>query len=276
MTTFIIFSDVHAILPAMVALQTQAHTLVPIFLGDIIGYGVHPVQTANRVMSWVLDKQGIALAGNHDAVAQGIAIPQSPEAIALDREHGNRLKHSASDTYEWLTTLKPQGEWQGMDGFYLAHDTFYASNGTIQNRAWGYATQTPLSATNQVENMLEMDNSFRFLAVGHYHVPFLGKYDREQKKVIPVESVWQAQKHVINVQETPLLLNVGSISLPRAGSKASYVLLEQDSAQPDQITIEFKELRFKHNKVRDEIESYPESLKTTILEQLNGVEEPNA
>ena len=80
----------------------------------------------------------------------------------------------------------------------------------------------------------------------------------------------------INLHEQPVILNVGSIALPRNGARAAYVLLSYND-KADRVEITFKEIHYNWGEVIKTLDnaSYPSALQKTVSEQLRNVRLPN-
>jgi diadenosine tetraphosphatase ApaH/serine/threonine PP2A family protein phosphatase len=81
--TLALLSDVHANLPALQACLAHARAegaSAYAFLGDLVGYGAHPAEVLDTVMS-LAAAGAVVLRGNHDEAALAPAAPHGQEAV---------------------------------------------------------------------------------------------------------------------------------------------------------------------------------------------------
>ncbi len=278
MTEYIVFSDVHAILPALRSLQEEADNRIPIFLGDVLGWGTDPLPVMNRLHKWLTeDKNSIALIGNHDAVALGfVAGIHGEEEEEVDRRHAELI----SDTHrQWLKDRKVEQHW--MDGYYLGHDEFSGSKAThgldLHGRAWGYVSNTATNAHRYLRHFTTQYPNARLVMVGHGHKPYLARYNRETGEFTEY-TISEVPITLKNLSQRPALINVGSLGLPRDDFGAAYIIFEQGTT-PDTVHLQFRSLRFDVSRLLGEDssfqqETYPKSMRENIYDSLNLVKQP--
>jgi predicted phosphodiesterase len=244
----ILFSDVHAIPHALSALLRQiAIDDVIWFLGDLLGYGPFPKDTLTTMMHLMQrNRQNICLLGNHDeAIAtwkpeeQGrefriedrvfSADPFQPHARQIINQHGDLLYTSAPAQMGWLRQLKPTAIPVDFPKVFLAHGKYDPDNNS--KALWTYATKT-IDLASAYLTELRQHQPVRLFAVGHRHVPALFQWDATEqhlKRYQPFDQKWY---HFDHLDDEPLILNPGSLSLPRLEgvSTSAYVILETDDA----------------------------------------------
>jgi predicted phosphodiesterase len=248
------FSDLHAILPALRALQAaiKDEALDACwFLGDAVGYGTRPEQVLSALAEWLPTfKSHVWLRGNHDDGLFGLRSGhayhftdmQTPSnhwfkfvAMKILMDHHAKLAQNPLPKH--FENLKPTCDIG--DGIYLAHGT-YSDND--EHALWEYATNSHEKVQGQFAGL---PSGARLLAVGHYHVPSLYQKLATGVEEIPIRF---GETHVFEgISERPILMNVGSVSLPRvvAGKRncPTYVILELDHAQ-DRACVSFRRLTF--------------------------------
>jgi hypothetical protein len=118
-----VLADIHANLPALVAVLEDAalqgielESKAFWCLGDVIGYGPHPVETLNFLKDYV-DRQAWVM-GNHEAMLADLLMPQDLKFI----EDQSRLIR--------VVTKKGEGEEIVARGLFLTEDEWYRTNST--------------------------------------------------------------------------------------------------------------------------------------------------
>ena len=254
----VVFSDVHAILQAFddfIAEATAAGAEVFWFLGDIIGYGPHPVAALERLYTLMKqDKRNCCVLGNHDCgVVQwhqrqeetGIQVgdqiissdPFQPEARQINHIHADLLAEKVPDLLQWLAGLPLRA--QPLPGFYLAHGSFAPDSD--HNTVWTYGTKSSYVAKDQLKRLMKMAGAamvspstetlapVRLAAYGHYHVPALYRWDSQHQDLLVADPFAEEWFTFGDLTAAPVLINPGSISLPRPNApyvQASYALLD--------------------------------------------------
>jgi len=246
----VLFSDIHSAPAALTALldEVNAKGVDALWcLGDLVGYGPAPLQVI-YLLRGLLD-QGrspdqpphIVLQGNHD---QGVAFGN--ELFQFDAE-------ARAIVVEQRATL-PEADlgWLGklplfqmpLPGYCLAHGAFVPQR--QYDLLWVYGTQSKSSVFQQLKTARaycdEHHTTPRVIAVGHSHIPTLWQWNAQSQTLIQ-PPIWAKKTHYFeNVHESPLVLNPGSITLPREGVAqpcATYILMD---IQGDRVAIEFCQL----------------------------------
>lgn len=256
-----LFSDVHAIHHSLFALDRELkQEQVDVYwcLGDVVGYGPYPQAVIDR-MKQILkrDERNLLLRGNHD---DGVGF--------WDREEGGRRRAlfdlGAKRIIErharlldptdraWLRDLPL---WAAQAGCFLAHGAFAT---TDEAMLWQYATRDVALARATLERAWgaaqEINEVMRLVAVGHYHVPALLRWDDNGGRLELLNPWENGGLHRFEaLSRCPLVLNPGSISLPRdvgERSTASYIVMELED---DCVTLQFRQLAFDYCPVLDDI-----------------------
>jgi len=238
------YSDIHACYAPLAALyNTLPSDYVHWCLGDLVGRNQEPVQVVRAVQAATANG-GFTLIGNHDACAVGKSphimwgIPE--QKIAL--RHGEQIMQADEPLWRWLRGLEPQTV--PLAGFFAAHDFFelYPPK-LLEHRQWVYATRNQETRAEQMDNLLLRSQltqePVRALLFGHSHVPYLGVWDGTAFAYRhPFKKEWY---EFDDLAARPVMLNVGSVALPRQGSPACYVLLEVDEHH-NALRVGFREL----------------------------------
>lgn len=282
---YAVFSDVHAIHPALEQVIFELAQLptphIPIFLGDVVGYGPQPRQTTLTLFQYMqAHPHALALLGNHDALMLGLSNfgrgnsnDSTDDPIAqLARQHGATLQGD-EDIMEWLRGLTPQAILPGHKDILIAHDEFIVHTQDLSIRKWGYPTKDSKAVKAQLRNLNRYSKmNFRALFVGHRHTPALYQYDSEQRNVITYEPT--ASVHVFEDvgPGNPVIVNVGSIALPRDGAQATYVLLTIDDAS-NKLTVEFRHVSYPTETPLYGLSqaTYPEALRAKVSSWIKSI-----
>jgi diadenosine tetraphosphatase ApaH/serine/threonine PP2A family protein phosphatase len=173
-------------------------------LGDLVGYGPDP----NECAALLREHEHISLSGNHDwAVLEKLDI----DNFNRDAQIAIRWTRQAisQETHDYLATLPPTRETRP---FTLVH-------ASPRHPVWEYILDAYTAALN-------FDHfETPYCLVGHSHVPVI--YAEEADKVIvrPPEN-----DRLIQLQETRLIINPGSVGQPRdADPRAAYALLNTET-----------------------------------------------
>ena len=244
-----LFSDLHAIRQALDALQQdlahlriegQARQVDAVWcLGDLVGYG--PLPTVVRdVHEWIdQSAQSVCLRGNHDDALLKILDERTPPlnmrqaAAEVLSTHATILQSSAPEEIAWLRQL--QAFATPLPGVALAHGYFDPDD--QQNSLWLYGTQSAGYRRRQVESLRKRQDSPFLIALGHYHMPGLWQFEvGERIEEKEFGNLWETPWFEFPLDpQRPVMLNTGSISLPRFRDGndpepryASYVLLDFD------------------------------------------------
>lgn len=214
-----IISDIHANAIALDAVLADAESCGAervICLGDVVGYGPEPEQTATRIRQVA----AASLAGNHDDAVAGRLDPSDFIDLAADAvsRHREALSH---ENIEWLKNLPYV--YRGWN-FACAHGDFTAPE------SFEYVTDVESAKANFAARPEQM------LFVGHSHVPeiFLVGVSGNVYELPPTDFTMEDGKRYI--------VNPGSVGYPRTdGStcESTYVLYD-DSER----TVTFRRLPF--------------------------------
>ena len=221
MMKYAIMSDIHGNLEAFKAAVSDARKRgcgMMVCLGDLTGYG----DQSRECVDFAMKTMDVCLMGNHDIVCCGKEEPlefASNRNFDVDIEAGRSLGAKAK---AWLSS-RPY-VW-GRTEFACAHSEFSSPSD------WFYILQ-PKDAWQSLWTRSE-----QILFVGHTHIPRLMK--------IPADKVRQAQsfdekeamagmmglkeiksKSCKIVPGARYVVNVGSVGLPRKGSRSSYCVYD--------------------------------------------------
>jgi predicted phosphodiesterase len=255
----VLYSDVHAILQAMTALETELGAIQPDavwFLGDATGRGPSPHRVVGRVRSLQERYSGASILGNHDMDVLGRMSDGGmmigdrlftesgfdPVELAQHRDHAKLMKDVTQENYHWLDSLPLWAEPLDGLGFYLAHG--YFAPGDKARTIWTYATENEGIIKDQIRTVrAQAHTPPRLIAVGHYHIAGLWQLcDERLIEYDPWADEWVT---LDNVDEQPVVLNTGTASFPRRkGDFGNYVILEFDQKSPNQLRIGFRPLPF--------------------------------
>lgn len=224
---YAIISDLHSNRQALKAVLTDMLPLSIddiICLGDIVGYGPSPRETAELA----LQKIKYFVLGNHDAVVCG----------KLSSEFFN---DNARKVIEWTKTKLDPGVSKFLYGlpFMLSGPGFICTHGEFSEPGrYGYIIEP-----KEAEEAFHSCN-YSMLFAGHSHVPciFVTGASGKVYQIPPQDFALEEGKRY--------LVNVGSVGQPREGDiRASYVIFDTSK----------KELVFR--KVPFDIEAYCEDVK---------------
>lgn len=245
-----IFSDVHAIPLALHRFKIELGQVDAYwFLGDALGYGPLPVMTLDVLHKLMTGSdQHVCLLGNHDlAVLENYHSEGTQrifeiggKEITTDRfrrcarqivdSHTTIMAYKSPHLLDWMAKWPLRA--MPIPGFYIAHGDYTANDAET---AWVYGTRTRQSARSQLIHLRQqydenhVPETPRLIAVGHYHVPALYRWNAESDDLEELDPWARDWYTVDDPTVTPLVVNPGSISLPRpavAHPRPSYILLE--------------------------------------------------
>lgn len=200
-----VLSDIHANLPALDAVLAALPEVDAVWqLGDVVGYGPHPVAVIERLT----ERNAGGVRGNHDAAAIGELDTEwfNGDARAAVEWSGAQL---TSATKGWLRKL-PATVTQ--DGFTLAH-------ASPRDPVWEYVYSPSIAAA--VMGSFETDHCL----VGHTHVPLVFRQAHGG-----VETLEPRIGEVLELDERRTILNPGSVGQPRDGDpRASAMVLDTEA-----------------------------------------------
>ncbi len=279
-----VFSDIHAMLPALHSLlhdlgQTQIDAIW--CLGDMTGYGMRPDDVVAEIRELLTQDHphplNRCLLGNHDQallevlrqrcgadLAEDLRVLQhmNTDARTIIEHHSQRFDCVGEDVV-WLASLPPMTAFapdEGLPGVVLAHGHYYpddpgwsllgygASDGAIRQQQAAYL---PIAA--------------RLLLLGHsHHAALYTLNDLNTPQALDIGQ-WQA----LSTEHTTLI-DVGSISLPRDERDCpTYIWLDVDADAGWHI--QFRRLRYNTGNILQHLTSgYP--AERALREQLRRVD----
>jgi predicted phosphodiesterase len=252
----VIYSDVHAIPQAMSAFEQTLRGLQPDavwFLGDLVGRGHAPYRVVATARNILNRYSGVVLLGNHDMSAlgrlpdlllnvNGAQLSDSGfplEQIKQDRAHAAEIQERSPELWEWLNTLQYRA--MPLPGYLLAHG-YFAPDDDMRT-VWHYATRNGGLRLEQLRQAREGSPvPPRLIALGHYHIAGLWQW---QENELCEFDIWaQEWVELHNLTAQPVILNAGTLSLPRReGDHGNYVVLDI-ADDLDSVRVGFRHLRF--------------------------------
>jgi len=202
-----IVSDIHSNMDALDAVHAAVERLGAdsiYFIGDAVGYGPDP----NPCTKWVMDNAEVAVAGNHDAAAVGLADSESFNSYAREAILWN-ARQLEPETSGFLSSLPLVEE---RDGITLVHASPKLPD------VWDYI----FTLWDAEVNFSHFDGPICF--VGHSHQPVMVSMDvNGAVSVVPGDS--------LTIEDGfRYLINVGSVGQPRDGNPAAcFGLLDRDA-----------------------------------------------
>jgi diadenosine tetraphosphatase ApaH/serine/threonine PP2A family protein phosphatase len=197
-----VLSDIHANRPALDAVLAALPEVDALWqLGDIVGYGPHPV----AVIETLETRSAGGVRGNHDAAAIGAIDTDwfNGDARVAVEWSGMQLTPA---TRAWLTAL-PATHVAG--DFTLAH-------GSPRDPVWEYVDSPSIAAG--VFDSFETTHCL----VGHTHVPLVFRQVHGG-----VEAIDPQEGEELHLDERRTILNPGSVGQPRDGDpRASAMILD--------------------------------------------------
>lgn len=201
-------SDVHANLAALEAVLAHAGTIDGVWnMGDCVGYGPQPSECIARLR----DSGGLWVAGNHERAATG----------AIDTDDFNPQAAMAA---EWTKDRLSDEEKAFLDALpeVTRELDFTLVHGTLRWPIWEYLVDYETARAH----LSLQQTAFGF--VGHTHVPMQVTELPDDRQ--GCELFRLSDGDVVELGDTRLVLNPGSVGQPRDGDKrASYGLLDTDA-----------------------------------------------
>ena len=202
----LLLSDIHANLPALEAVLSDAHGLFDAtwVLGDTIGYGADP----SAVIGVVRDLDALAIAGNHEEAAIGRMSTKDFNPVAREAIEWT-AEALSEDDHEYVKNLE----------LTLIVDRFTLVHGSPRDPVWEYIETGP-----QVLDNLEHFET-QACAIGHSHMPFtVGVTDGE---VSWVDHTPREREQLVGDR---LYINPGSVGQPcDRDNRASYALIDLET-----------------------------------------------
>jgi len=201
-----VLSDIHANLPALDAVLTDAGSLDGTWhLGDVVGYGPDP----DGVVARLREIGAVGVRGNHDAAAGGGSEIDWFNPDARRAMEWTRTAISAQ-TVDWLRGLP---ERRTIDAFELVH-------GSPREPLWEYVTSSSIAR----DSLAVLSEPIGLH--GHTHVPVAFLEDGND-----VERFSPRDGSTLDLRGRRALVNPGSVGQPRDGDpRASYLVLDTATA----------------------------------------------
>ena len=200
-----VLSDIHSNAPALEAILTALPEVDAIWqLGDVIGYGPHPVDVISRLSA----RGAGGVRGNHDAAALGEIDTGwfNEDARAAVEWSGARLTPAARTWLMALPATRREGD------FTLAH-------ASPRDPVWEYVYSPAIAAG--VFGSFETTHCL----VGHTHVPRVFREDHGG-----IEALDPRVGEVLQLDKRRTILNPGSVGQPRDGDpRASAMVLDTEA-----------------------------------------------
>ena len=216
----LVLSDIHANLPALEAVLTDAGQFDVVWcLGDVIGYGPDPNECVARLREY----PHLSLSGNHDWAALGkIDLRGFNSDARISVEWTQR--HLAPGARAYLQALPPSTI---ESGYTLAH-------GSPRQPIWEYILD-PMTAGNNF-------GAFKTTVcmVGHTHIPSMFHMPKDSTDGQHCESHAPVWKQALHLNSGRWIINPGSVGQPRDGNPdASYAIL-----QPEENVWEYRRVAY--------------------------------
>ena len=257
MGQILLLSDIHANVLALEWVLKDVRTRATIdevwFLGDLLGYGPHPLEVIDRVRSEEgLYQEAFWLVGNHDVMLKhllevGQVSPepprgQSPVAWASWREHYARLQES--EQRDWYQHFLEQGRgprlfarngWQVI----LTHGTLIRGEkrGDLQDAIETYGFPWLSEEFNRYYFLSPLDDRMLeqrcIVLYGHTHVPTCRVAEGKNGGDGVFTERLLAYEEPLSLRGAGcVLLNPGSVGFPRDGDpRASYAVLDLEAEE---------------------------------------------
>ncbi len=266
-----ILSDIHANYPALEAVWRDFSSLGMEkywMLGDLVGYGPHPV----RSLLWL--KQNAAdiswITGNHDAMMTGLFTKEEWEmvnegaklALSLNKDSLNEENEESGEARDFLnTTFK--GERITPITYFHDNVEYILSHGALTGQRFMrtiFPWQVQIFIPAELNKLSDAQSQFpRVCFQGHSHVPMLvmaspkngeGGFDIEVIKVEP--------EHIYSLTAPLVIINPGAVGQPRdLDRRAAYACLDTAAH-----TIVFKRVEYDWQQTAQDMldRDYPTSL----------------
>lgn len=209
-----LLADLHANLPALDACLEHAHDQGAdrfAILGDLVGYGPHPIEVVERCRE-LAHAGALIVRGNHDELPERDVTSDDnwfDVMSAWTREQLNETQRA------WLQDLPLTAL---LDKIFLVHATADAPH------RWNYVLEE--RTANRSMQAVARHHEVRYVFGGHVHEQslFYRVTDREMMRV-PIK----ANTTLTTRSERYWLATVGSVGQPRDGdTRANYAMLDLD------------------------------------------------
>ena len=226
-----VIGDIHANLSALDAAidmieKNECNELI--FLGDILTYGIDVMGVVEKITSISKTKKMILLKGNHDAI-----YLSSSEVEMLD--YVENLPYWIKESVLFTKKILAINIFDSLPfvGSYKTHGIYFAHANPYGENDWRYINTDVdhVHASILLKNMQMNCGVF-----GHTHRP---KYYLNGKVTEVVNS--DIERFNIFSQNTPCIINAGSIGQPRSKAKPHVLLMD---IEDDWVTIKFKEINY--------------------------------
>ena len=208
---FLILSDIHANSTALEAALSavKGRWERSICLGDMVGYGPDP----NEVVDRVRGLEAVAIRGNHDKAACGLADAEDFNPVAKTAANWTR-DHLRPDNLDYLLKL-PQGPLSA-DGMAIVHGALHDEDEYV------------FAPAQALDGLLESPSSVTFF--GHTHFQGGFSYRDNKMEVIQLRPEPGISFAALRVEpDTRYLLNPGSIGQPRDGDpRTAFAIADLD------------------------------------------------
>jgi len=213
---FAVVSDIHSNIPALDAVlkdieEQKVEKLI--CLGDVIGYGPHPIECAEKIMN----RCDVVICGNHDEALKmgGLGFNgRARRAIEWTQEQlrpGFFSGMTVRKRWEFLTNL-PMLHKEDRDLFIHGSPRDYTSEYVLPNDA-------QFGETPKLKEIFEQVDWRLFL--GHTHLPMILTDEYECITPEKVDNEWECN------EDEKVIINVGSVGQPRdKNPRASYVVVD--------------------------------------------------
>lgn len=229
---YAIISDIHGNLAAFKWTLTDARKRgceKIICLGDLTGYGKRSVECVELAMKEV----DVCLMGNHDSACCG---KENPLELIFNRNYD--VDVATRDLLD-----RRQMEWLRARPYVMQGKGFACTHGEFTRpKEWGYIIN-PVDAWLSLRVMSES-----VLFIGHSHVPAIMKLsaaDAKKAKSMDQKTAIEGLSGLNPIKENGFVIergvryvvNVGSVGLPRMGSKAAYAIYDDKARSVDLIKV---------------------------------------
>ncbi len=204
---YIVFSDLHSNLEALVQFQQEIETIEHdklVCLGDIVGYGADP----NPCVEWVREKVDITVAGNHDWAA-------------VEKTAITHFNSYARESCFWTRKQLSQKNKNFLQSLPLDHEeggVYWVHASPFEPEAWHYVT----SRVGAKRHFRHFQTSLCF--VGHSHHPIIVEQTEDGEVNDYVSDTWEVDP------KNRYIFNDGSLGQPRDGNPDPSFML-YDSAR---------------------------------------------
>ena len=269
---WLILADIHANWPALVAVLNHARGRYDAlwFMGDLVGYGPHPVPCVNLFER--LDVQRWSI-GNHDLGVldslhrHSLVFRPSPESSQIWLDHRAQLQ-TRSETWQWFqarvnaTPIRMAVRRYGVRGRRVQVFVHACPDDPVGAYLFPSDWANVLETLRALERQLGVNSQCVWLVTGHTHMMCLLCLQPGDSipRVMPIQ-----YGQPISIQQGLYLINPGSVGSPRDGDpRAGYAILDVGKAE-----VEFQRVGYPVQAVVDDMRRrgamYPDSLLDTFL-----------